>query len=800
MRPSLWLFRGRCRVRYTSSHSAPAQLRSFPRLELLEDRIVLSGVVAHDDSYSLTENGELNVTAASGVLANDVASANSHLVSYLYNNFSHDGRGASHGSVTLNPDGSFLYTPDANYAGTDSFTYTAFDNQAGVVSGPATVHLTVYPSIKAVAHDDSYYLTVNGLLNVPAASGVLANDFNPYGGSPDLKENVSHGSLTLNPDGSFLYTPNPNYTGTDSFTYIIASGSETTSTATVHLTVLPPVGVVAHDDSYSLTENTALNVPANLGVLANDYDFNSEGHPNLFAHLLQYVSHGGLLLNPDGSFFYIPDDNYTGTDSFTYQAIDGDLASTATVYLTINPPTQVLANGDFYFFARNYLDTNGSLNVPASSGVLANDSGPNHSHLVSYLVEGRGVSHGSLTLNPDGSFLYSPGNYSGDDAFTYTVFDPQNPSAGSSQATVVLRDDFTYPPLRANDDSYSLAENGSLNVPAASGVLANDFDPYGGSPSSFLREDVSHGSMTLNPDGSFLYTPNPNYVGTDSFTYVEYTNEVNSFPATVYLTVTPPLPASDRASSTMEGARIDPISSPVTPASGDSTLAAFAGAPTTPPHGPPSTAPSAIAPTPLDSRLQAVFGITPFVVTAPISMTTGPAPIGQGADTALPALGYANLLPQVEIGSRFGSSPYSVGDGPFGGRVDNPKKPGVIFAADGVEDFTLPPHMINPAKKALQAAALFALEDDGVLLFQSIAQGSLTSPVGPIRPASNFAAGTGDPEEEEEVSADMPQQPPAAHWLVSLLSLLQVTAGGGVRRLRKSAGRPQSLPPHQEEP
>ncbi|MFX8797600.1 Ig-like domain-containing protein, partial [Acinetobacter baumannii] len=74
-------------------------------------------------------------------------------------------------------------------------------------------------------------------------------------------------------------------------------------------------------------------------------------------------------------------------------------------------------------------------------------------------------------------------------------------------------------PPTAVADSYSTPTNTALNVNAASGVLANDSDPSHLTLHAVLVTNVSHGSLTLNTDGSFTYTPASNYSGSDSFTY-----------------------------------------------------------------------------------------------------------------------------------------------------------------------------------------------------------------------------------------------------------------------------------------
>jgi VCBS repeat-containing protein len=189
-------------------------------------------------------------------------------------------------------------------------------------------------NVAPVANDDAYSTPLDTTLNV-SAPGVLGNDTDPNG--DDLSaikvSDPSHGSVDLNSDGSFAYTPDTGYTGEDSFTYKANDGQADSNTATVTITVGvvndPPV---ANDDSYSTPQDTILNVGA-PGVLANDSDPNEDP---LTAVKISDPSHGEVVLNSDGSFEYTPDNHYTGDDSFTYVANDGLADSnTATVSITV---------------------------------------------------------------------------------------------------------------------------------------------------------------------------------------------------------------------------------------------------------------------------------------------------------------------------------------------------------------------------------------------------------------------------------------------------------------------------------
>jgi VCBS repeat-containing protein len=282
----------------------------------------------------------------------------------------------------------------------------------------------------------------------------------------------------------------------------------------------------AAGDTFSTAEDTALTVPA-PGVLGNDAD--PDGDP-LTAVLVTGPSHGSLTLNANGSFSYTPAADYTGSDSFTYRASDGTLTSNAaTATITVTGANDApAAAGDAYTTAEDTV-----LTVPAP-GVLANDSDPDGDPLTAVLVTG--PTHGSLTLNANGSFSYTPAaNFAGSDSFSYRASDG---TLTSNVATVTISVTATNDTPAGVADAYTTAEDTVLTVPAP-GVLANDSDPDGVPLTAALVTGPSHGSLTLNANGSFSYTPAANFAGSDSFSYRASDGSLNSNPVTVTITVTP---------------------------------------------------------------------------------------------------------------------------------------------------------------------------------------------------------------------------------------------------------------------
>ncbi|MBP6015540.1 MAG: tandem-95 repeat protein [Candidatus Promineofilum sp.] len=276
------------------------------------------------------------------------------------------------------------------------------------------------------AIDDIYQTPVDTPLVVDAAGGVLTNDTGSGTLGAVLVDDASHGDLILSTDGSFTYTPAPQFTGEDSFTYRADDDTSQSNIATVRLIVtegaIPPT---ASDDAYETPAGTPLVVDAAGGVLAND-----TGIGPLQAVLAEDVTSGTLALNADGSFGYTPDAGFAGVDSFTYRAVDGTAESEpATVLLVVDAVLPPVATDDAY---QAVMDT--PLVVDALSGVLANDTTSGPGPLQAVLVED--VTNGTLALNADGSFGYTPeAGFAGVDSFTYRAVDG---TAESNVATVTL--------------------------------------------------------------------------------------------------------------------------------------------------------------------------------------------------------------------------------------------------------------------------------------------------------------------------------------------------------------------------
>jgi hypothetical protein len=285
--------------------------------------------------------------------------------------------------------------------------------------------------------------------------------------------------------------------------------------------VLSNFAPLAIDDRYRVDPGTTLIVPA-PGVRANDGD--GDNDPTTL-NLVSDVANGTLTLNANGSFTYIPNAGFEGIDEFSYTLNDGVATSepaTVRIFVSINNPP-VVVNDEFTALKGT------PLTIPAP-GVLSNDTDLEGNDLTAQLVNE--PSNGTLSLETDGSFTYTPdAGFSGVDIFTYTASDGE---FGSVEATVTIT--VINRPPTVNDRSYNVAPDIALNV-APPGILAGANDPDGDPLTAQLVRGPRHGVLTVNPNGSFTYTPLSGYVGADDFIFRVSDGNLSSNPATVRLTI-----------------------------------------------------------------------------------------------------------------------------------------------------------------------------------------------------------------------------------------------------------------------
>ncbi len=500
---------------------------------------------AVDDRYTIDEGGSLN-EAAPGVLGNDSDPDGDPLTVASFQNPSAQG-----GTVAVNPDGSFTYAPpDPDWNGTDTFTYTIDDGNGN--SDMATVTVVVNPvNDPPVAADDEATTDEDTSVLID----VLANDTDVDGDTLTIESVTApaNGTAAIE-DGKVRYTPDPDWSGTDTFDYTVSDGNGGSDTATVTVTVEPVNDdPYAADDDYSMDEGGTLNEAA-PGVLANDSDI--DGDTITVTDFQTPSDQGGTVaVNADGSFTYTPPDpNWYGTDTFTYTIGDGNGGSdTATVTITVNNvPEAPIASDD-----GDATDHN----TPVDINVLGNDSDPDNiggppDEDPLTITEVSEPAHGTAAIIgtvPNQMIRYTPDpSYHGWDSFTYTLTDADGLTDTATVDVLVVN---VLSPPTAVDDEAATPEDTPVVVP----VLDNDTDPMGAA--LFIHEVFapSHGTALPLPDGSIRYTPDLNFHGTDTFAYM-VTNLVGVDIGIVTVTVNPANDAPvavDDAATTQEDTAVD---------------------------------------------------------------------------------------------------------------------------------------------------------------------------------------------------------------------------------------------------
>ncbi|WP_141705304.1 tandem-95 repeat protein, partial [Vibrio parahaemolyticus] len=485
-------------------------------------------------------------------------------------------------------------TPTADWNGKETITFTAKDPSGESVS--QTVNFTVASVADIVADKTTVVEDTQTIIKV------LGND--TFEGddkvvSLDNNNGPANGTVSINPDGSVTYTPNDNYHGTDSFTYIVTSGGVSEST-TVNVDVTPVNDApVAKDDIATAQEDTAVTID----VLPNDSDVDGD---KLSIESASVPKEQGTVEVVDGKLVFTPAENFNGDAEITYTVTDGELTDEAKVTVTVNPvndastikvdavesitedavstdtvvatltvrdtdtPEDQLtvslennSNGYFVLVGDEVKLTqagvdavnNDELNLKdltisasvsdgvnptasdsdslivnrvndaptvenaiadqvlsedfASYTIDLNDAFKDSDSALNFSVSGNSnvlvsIENGIATISPTA-------DWNGSETLTFTATDP----SGESISQTV---NFTVAPVAdIVADKATVVED----TPTIIKVLGNDtFEDDGKVVSLDTNNGPANGTVSVNPDGSVTYTPNDNYVGKDTFTYI----------------------------------------------------------------------------------------------------------------------------------------------------------------------------------------------------------------------------------------------------------------------------------------
>ncbi|EJE4224153.1 tandem-95 repeat protein [Vibrio parahaemolyticus] len=571
------------------------------------------------DSDSLVVNRVNDAPTVENAIADQVLSEDFATYTIDLNDAFKDSDSALNFSVSGNSNvlvsienGIATISPTADWNGSETLTFTATDPSGESIS--QTVNFTVAPVADIVADKATV------VEDTPTIIKVLGNDTFEDDGkvvSLDTNNGPANGTVSVNPDGSVTYTPNDNYIGKDTFTYIVTSGGVSEST-TVEVNVTPVNDApVAKDDIATTQEDTAVTID----VLSNDTDVDGD---KLSIQSATVPEAQGKVEIVDGKLVFTPAENFNGDVEITYTVTDGQLIDEAKVTVTVNPVndaptikvdavesiTEDAVSTDTVVATLEVVDTdtpedqltvslennsngyfvlvgdevkltqagvdavnNDELNLKdltisasVSDGVnpTANDSdslvvnrvndAPTVENAIADQVLSEDFDAYTIDLNEvfkdsDSSLEFSvSGNnsiqisivkgvatitptadWNGKETITFTAKDP---SGESVNQTV----DFTVAPVvDIEADSADVVED----TPTIINVLGNDtFESTDKVVSLDAENGPKNGTVIVNNDGTVTYTPDDNYVGKDTFTYVVTSGGVSES-TTVEVNVTP---------------------------------------------------------------------------------------------------------------------------------------------------------------------------------------------------------------------------------------------------------------------
>lgn len=278
-----------------------------------------------DDTFKMTSVQPLTFSLDQ-LLSNDANLTGSSLSLQEFTN-------PTNGTLSRNIDGTLTYIPNPGFGGRDSFQYTVKNEQGETATATVSIDVTFINS-DPIATDDVVITDENTPLPI-LITNILSNDTDVDNQSLSLTSvtQPSNGSLVPDNNGDYIYAPNTNFFGIDTFTYAISDGSGGIDTATVEIVVNSTNSApVAVDDTFA-TEFETMFTFTSATLLANDTDPDNDVFE---IREVEDPSNGSLIINRDESFSYIPDDNFIGDDSFTYTIADGEgEVSTATTKIAV---------------------------------------------------------------------------------------------------------------------------------------------------------------------------------------------------------------------------------------------------------------------------------------------------------------------------------------------------------------------------------------------------------------------------------------------------------------------------------
>ncbi|MBB2836245.1 UNVERIFIED_ORG: hypothetical protein GGD51_006441 [Rhizobium esperanzae] len=440
---------------------------------------------------------------------------------------------ANHGALVDNNNGTWTFTPDANYNGPVSLSYAVIDGHGGSV--PASQSLTLDAVNDAPVLSGNAATLAAGTEDTPytiSAADLLAGFSDVDGDQLSVAGlTANHGALVDNNNGTWTFTPDANYNGAVSLSYTVTDGHGGSVPASQSFTLDAvndaPVLSGSAATLAAGTEDTPYTISA-ADLLAGFSDVDGD---QLSASGLT-ANHGALVDNNNGTWTFTPDANYNGAVSLSYAVIDGHGGSVpASQSLTLDAVNDApVLSGNAATLAAGTEDTPYTI---SAADLLAGFSDVDGDQLS---VAGLTANHGALVDNNNGTWTFTPDvNYNGPVSLSYSVIDGHGGSVPASQSfTLDAVNDA--PVLSGSAATLSAGSEDTPYTISAADLLAG-FSDVDGDQLSVAGLTANHGALVNNNNGTWTFTPDANYNGPVSLSYAVVDGHGGSVPATQSFTL-----------------------------------------------------------------------------------------------------------------------------------------------------------------------------------------------------------------------------------------------------------------------
>ena len=404
------------------------------------------------------------------------------------------------GAVAISANGTdIVYTPEAGFSGTDTFVYTACDDDGA--TDTATVTVTVDPSTNQppMATDDDFSTPLNTAITIDPT----VNDTDSDGDTLEVTgtTNPANGSVSTT-GNNVVYTPDNNFTGQDTFEYTITDGQGNNVTATVTVTVEPA------NQAPKLTDDE-VTTPFNTAIVMDVTNNDTDPDGDTLSVISTTNPDNGSVTTTGNNITYTPANGFTGVDSYTYTVTDNN-GNNATATAVVNVSAGTLGIDAVDDTANTDYETDVTINVASNDTDL---DGGAYTCVRNIVTD---PANGSLEISTTGQhIIYKPyDNFTGTDTFVYTACDADGDLATATVTVNVGAPPVNLPPVLS--PNYAGIQG---YFPVTIRVLEDDSDPEGDTLSiERIHTGPFNGTATISGD-VVIYEAANGYVGADSFYY-----------------------------------------------------------------------------------------------------------------------------------------------------------------------------------------------------------------------------------------------------------------------------------------